>query len=90
MVHCVHQVTCFYCKITCHIDPWLPFCLSLYLSIALLQYVSPESREHTDISKIITSGYKDPSSWGSYQYTKHCLVHSELQEKEVSLLHLLN
>ncbi|XP_041945915.1 protein TASOR isoform X1 [Alosa sapidissima] len=49
---------------------------------ALFQYVSSESREYTDISKIITSGYKDPSSWGSYQYTKHCLVHSELQEKE--------
>ncbi|KAL2091642.1 hypothetical protein ACEWY4_013905 [Coilia grayii] len=49
---------------------------------ALFQYVSLGSREYTDISKIITSGYKDPSSWGSYQYTKHCLVHSELQEKD--------
>ncbi|XP_028823085.1 protein TASOR isoform X2 [Denticeps clupeoides] len=49
---------------------------------ALLQVVSSDSREGVDILNIITSGYMDTSSLGSYVYTKPQVITSELQEKE--------
>ncbi|XP_058486895.1 protein TASOR isoform X3 [Solea solea] len=49
---------------------------------ALFQYVSTESREFEDMMNILTSSYFDPGSAGCFTYSKPCLVHSELQEKE--------
>ncbi|XP_066526927.1 protein TASOR isoform X2 [Hoplias malabaricus] len=49
---------------------------------ALIQLLSSDSREFSDILKIITSSYKDPASVGSFVYSKPRLVHSEPLEKE--------
>ncbi|XP_076850394.1 protein TASOR isoform X2 [Brachyhypopomus gauderio] len=49
---------------------------------ALFQYLSSDSREYAEILKIITSSYKDPSSTGSFVYSKPRLVHSDPLEKD--------
>ncbi|XP_066527502.1 protein TASOR [Hoplias malabaricus] len=48
----------------------------------LLQMLSPDSREFEDIVKLLTSCYLDASSRGAFTYTKACLIHNELLEKE--------
>ncbi|KAM4741337.1 protein TASOR [Anableps anableps] len=49
---------------------------------ALFQFVSTESREYEDMKTILTSGYIDSNSAGSFSYSNPRLVHSELLEKE--------
>ncbi|XP_030624803.1 protein TASOR [Chanos chanos] len=48
----------------------------------LVQQVPPDSREFEDIVKLLSSFYLDSSSRGSFTYTKVCLIHNELLEKE--------
>ncbi|XP_035378357.1 protein TASOR isoform X2 [Electrophorus electricus] len=48
----------------------------------LLQQLAPDSREFEELVKLLSSFYLDTSSRGAFTYTKACLVHSELLEKE--------
>uniref|UniRef100_A0AAV2MLR3 TASOR pseudo-PARP domain-containing protein n=1 Tax=Knipowitschia caucasica TaxID=637954 RepID=A0AAV2MLR3_KNICA len=50
--------------------------------LALFQPLSCESREYEDILTVLTSGYLDSASAGSFSYSKPRLVHSETLEKE--------
>ncbi|KAA0712505.1 Protein TASOR [Triplophysa tibetana] len=49
---------------------------------ALFQDMSTDSREFADILQILTSSYKESSSMGTFVYSKPCLVHNELLEKD--------
>lgn len=55
-------------------------------SPGLLQQLAPDSWELEELFKLLSSSYLDSSSRGAFTYTKVCLVHNELLEKEVSLL----
>ncbi|GAA6103947.1 protein TASOR isoform X1 [Tachysurus ichikawai] len=48
----------------------------------LLQHLVPESWEFEELFKLLSSSYLDASSRGAFTYTKACLVHNELLEKE--------
>ncbi|KAK7899418.1 hypothetical protein WMY93_020271 [Mugilogobius chulae] len=50
--------------------------------LALFQPLSSESREYEDMLTVLTSGYLDSASSGSFSYSKPRLVHSETLEKE--------
>uniref|UniRef100_A0A4W4EII8 Transcription activation suppressor b n=1 Tax=Electrophorus electricus TaxID=8005 RepID=A0A4W4EII8_ELEEL len=61
----------------------LPLTLLLSAGPAgLLQQLAPDSREFEELVKLLSSFYLDTSSRGAFTYTKACLVHSELLEKE--------
>ncbi|KAI4886410.1 hypothetical protein NFI96_015341 [Prochilodus magdalenae] len=48
----------------------------------LLQMLAPDSREFEELVKLVSSFYLDASSRGAFTYTKACLIHNELLEKE--------
>ncbi|KAL7864734.1 hypothetical protein AOLI_G00161540 [Acnodon oligacanthus] len=48
----------------------------------LLQMLAPDSREFEELVKVLSSFYLDTSSRGAFTYTKACLIHNELLEKE--------
>ncbi|KAI5095902.1 protein TASOR, partial [Silurus meridionalis] len=48
----------------------------------LLQQIMPESWEFEELFKLLSSSYLDASSRGAFTYTKACLIHNELLEKE--------
>ncbi|XP_053096637.1 protein TASOR isoform X4 [Pangasianodon hypophthalmus] len=48
----------------------------------LLQQLVPESWEFEELLKLLSSSYLDASSRGAFTYTKACLIHNELLEKE--------
>ncbi|XP_055080704.1 protein TASOR isoform X2 [Periophthalmus magnuspinnatus] len=50
--------------------------------LALFQPLSHESREYEDMLTVLTSGYLDSASAGSFNYSQPRLVHSETLEKE--------
>lgn len=51
-----------------------------------LQQLVSDSWECEELFKLLSSSYLDASSRGAFTYTKACLIHNELLEKEVSLL----
>ncbi|XP_060794135.1 protein TASOR isoform X4 [Neoarius graeffei] len=51
-------------------------------SPGLLQQLVPESWEFEELFKLLSSSYLDASSRGAFTYTKACLIHNELLEKE--------
>ncbi|XP_051518058.1 protein TASOR-like isoform X2 [Myxocyprinus asiaticus] len=48
----------------------------------LLQHLSPDSREFEEVVKLLSTFYLDAGSRGTFTYTKACLIHNELLEKE--------
>uniref|UniRef100_W5L8S8 Transcription activation suppressor b n=1 Tax=Astyanax mexicanus TaxID=7994 RepID=W5L8S8_ASTMX len=48
----------------------------------LLQMLPPDSREFEELVKVLSSFYLDAPSRGAFTYTKACLIHNELLEKE--------
>ncbi|XP_051515047.1 protein TASOR-like isoform X3 [Myxocyprinus asiaticus] len=48
----------------------------------LLQHLSPDSREFEEVVKLLSTFYLDAASRGTFTYTKACLIHNELLEKE--------
>lgn len=48
----------------------------------LRQQLVPESWEFEELYKLLSSSYLDASSRGAFTYTKACLIHNELLDKE--------
>uniref|UniRef100_A0A3B4DXG2 DUF3715 domain-containing protein n=1 Tax=Pygocentrus nattereri TaxID=42514 RepID=A0A3B4DXG2_PYGNA len=68
----------------CHCVPAVITPVLSFGSPGLLQMLAPDSREFEELVKVLSSFYLDTSSRGAFTYTKACLIHNELLEKEVS------